>query len=169
MINTRGNTSMAESKIHRKIYVKNYGPIPEGHDIHHIDGNHKNNDPANLKAVSLQEHFDIHYSQGDYAAAYRISQRMSVSKDEKSRLASLAASKANNEGKCGFKLGHAATAGKIGGKISGENAKKNKTGIFALSPEKNKQRHMNSVISKLVKNGKACVWPKKDNNEQTTI
>lgn len=38
------------------------------------------------------------------------------------------------------------------------SAKENKTGIFALSPEKNKQRHMNSVISKLIKNGKASAW-----------
>jgi len=153
---------MIETKKHRKIFVKNYGPIPEGYDIHHIDGNHDNNDPINLKAVSLQEHFDIHYSQGDYAAANRIAQRIGMSKEERSKICSLAAIKANNEGRCGFKLGHASTAGKIGGKKSGQNAKENKTGIFALSPEKNKQRHMNSVISKLINNGKASAWPRKE-------
>jgi hypothetical protein len=151
---------MAETKIHRKIFIKHFGPIPEGFDIHHIDGNHSNNDPSNLKAVSLQEHYDIHFSQGDYAASLRIAQRMGLSKEEKSKLASLAASKANREGKCGFKLGHASQAGKIGGKKGGAYAKENKTGIFALTSEKNKERHMNSVISRLVNNGKACKWPK---------
>ena len=82
--------------------------------------------------------------------------------EERSRLASLAASKANKEGKCGFKLGHASAAGKIGGKKGGQYARKNKTGIFALTPEQNKQRHMNSVISKLIKNGKASAWPRED-------
>jgi hypothetical protein len=160
MINTRGNTSMAETKTHRKIFIKHYGPIPPGYDIHHIDSDHSNNTPSNLKAVSLQEHFDIHYLQGEYAAAFRVAQRMNVSKEETSRLASLAATKANKEGKCGFGLGHASKAGSIGGKKGGLSAKENKTGIFALSPEQNKQRHMNSVISKLIKSGKASAWPR---------
>jgi hypothetical protein len=153
---------MAETKIHRKIFIKHFGPIPEGFDIHHIDGNHSNNDPSNLKAVSLQEHYDIHFSQGDYAAALRIAQRIGLPKEEKSKLASLAASKANREGKCGFKLGHASRAGKVGGKKGGKYAKENKTGIFSLTPEKNKERHLNSVISRLVNNGKACKWPRND-------
>jgi hypothetical protein len=148
--------------IHRKIYTETYGPIPKGCDIHHIDGNHSNNDPTNLKAVTLQEHFDIHYSQGDYGAAHRVIQRMNVSPEEQSRLASLAATKANAEGKCGFSLGHASEAGKIGGKKGGIYAKENRTGIFSLSAEKNKQRHFNSVVSKLINNGKASAWPKKE-------
>jgi len=151
---------MAETNRHRKIYVENFGPIPEGHEIHHIDGNHFNNDPSNLIAVSMQEHYDIHYAQGDYAAAYRIAQRIGVSAEEKSRLASLAAIKGNAEGKCGFGLGHASEAGKKGGVKGGAYAKKHRTGIFALSEEKNKQRHFNSVVTKLINNGKACRWPR---------
>ena len=55
---------------YRKIYESHNGPIPKedngrSYEIHHIDGNHFNNDPSNLKAVSIQEHYDIHYSQGD--------------------------------------------------------------------------------------------------------
>jgi HNH endonuclease len=61
----------------------------------------------------------------------------------------------------GFKLGHASVAGKLGGKKGGAYAKENRTGIFSLSPEKNKERHLNSVISKLIKNGKMCAWPPK--------
>jgi len=33
---------------YRKIYEQHNGPIPKGMDIHHIDGNHANNDPNNL-------------------------------------------------------------------------------------------------------------------------
>jgi len=163
-INTRGNTRMARTtKKYRRIYEDAHNVrLSSSMDIHHIDGNHFNNDIENLKLVTLQEHYDIHYSQGDYAAAFRIAQRLGVSKEEKSRLASLAATKTNKEGKCGFKLGHASTAGKIGGKIGGTYAKENKTGIFALTPEQNKQRHYNSVVSKLIKNGKASAWPRKE-------
>lgn len=151
------------TKIHRRIYEDHYNVrLTSDMDIHHIDGNHSNNHIDNLKLVTLQEHYDIHYSQGDYAAAFRIAQRMGLSKEEKSRLASLAATKANNEGRCGFKLGHASIAGKKGGKIGGNYAKENRTGIFALSPEKNKQRHFNSVITKLINNGKACKWPREN-------
>ena len=58
---------------YRKIYENHYGPIPKeengrSYEIHHLDGNHHNNDPKNLKAVRIQEHYDIHYSQGDWSA-----------------------------------------------------------------------------------------------------
>jgi len=149
-----------ETKPHRKIYEKYHGiKIPKDMEIHHIDGNHYNNDIDNLKLVTWKEHYNIHYSQGDWAACLLISGRHSISPEERSRLASLAATKANKEGKCGFVLGHASSAGKIGGKKGGQYAKENKTGIFSLTPEKNKQRHLNSVISKLIKNGKMCAWP----------
>ena len=145
--------------VHRKIYTEEYGAIPKGYDIHHIDGNHSNNDISNLKAVSKQEHYDIHYAQGDYGACHRIAQRMDMTNEEISRIASAAASKGNREGKCGFILGHASRAGKVGGKKGGEYAKKNKTGIFALTKEQHKQRHANSVISRLVNAGKMCRIP----------
>jgi hypothetical protein len=150
-----------ETKKHRKIYEQYYKiKIPKRMEIHHIDGNHSNNDINNLKLVTEKEHYDIHYAQGDWAACLLLSKRNAISPEERSRLASLAATKANKEGKCGFGLGHASEAGKKGGLKGGQYAKENKTGIFALSPEKNKQRHLNSVISKLIKNGKASAWPR---------
>jgi hypothetical protein len=152
-----------ESKPHRKIYEEHHGiKIPKSMEIHHIDGNHSNNEINNLKLVTWQEHYDIHYSQGDWAACLLISGRHSIPPEERSRLASLAASKANKEGKCGFKLGHASSAGKLGGKKGGLYAKQNRTGIFSLSPEKNRQRHFNSVVTKLINNGKACNWPREN-------
>ena len=154
---------MRTTKIHRKIYEDYHSVrLPSDIEIHHIDGNHDNNDISNLKPVTIQEHYNIHYSQGDWAACLLMSHRMKIDPAERSRLASLAATKANAEGKCGFSLGHASQAGKIGGKKGGAYAKENRTGIFALNPEQNKQRHFNSVVSKLIKNGKASAWPRKE-------
>lgn len=75
------------SRIHRVIYEQHHGPIPKeengrSYDIHHIDGNHLNNDPLNLKAVTLQEHYDIHYSQGDWGACRMIALRLNKSADD---------------------------------------------------------------------------------------
>ena len=74
------------SKNYRKIYEQYYGPIPKddtgrSYDIHHIDGNHNNNNPVNLKAVTLQEHYDIHYARGDWAACHRIAARLTLAPD----------------------------------------------------------------------------------------
>jgi transposase-like protein len=88
---------------YRKIYEQHYGEIPKDengrtYEIHHIDGDATNNDPANLKAVSIQEHYDIHYDQGDWAACLRISARMKISPEEKTKLAKLNAQKQLAEG-----------------------------------------------------------------------
>jgi methylmalonyl-CoA mutase N-terminal domain/subunit len=79
---------------YRKIYENHNGKIPKdesGHSyhIHHIDGNHKNNLFTNLMVVSAKEHYNIHYSQGDYGACLRMSSRLGISPNEISRLSSL--------------------------------------------------------------------------------
>jgi hypothetical protein len=84
-----------------------------------------------------------------------------LSKEEKQKIASQGGKRSAELGH-GFKAGHASAAGKVGGKRGGNYAKENRTGIFALSPEQNKQRHFNSVVSKLIKNGKASAWPRKE-------
>jgi len=68
---------------YKRIWEDQYGPIPKDDDgrsyeIHHIDGDYKNNDISNLKCVSIKDHYDIHYSQGDWWACYLIAQRMSL-------------------------------------------------------------------------------------------
>ena len=45
---------------HRKIWEDNYGPIPDGMHIHHIDKNKLNNDISNLQLVTPEEHAKIH-------------------------------------------------------------------------------------------------------------
>ena len=49
---------------YRKVYEKHYGPIPDGYHIHHIDGNHENDDPTNLMAVTPEEHARLHIEAG---------------------------------------------------------------------------------------------------------
>jgi len=75
---------------YRKIYEHHHGAIPRdeqgrSYHIHHIDGNHKNNDPNNLKAVSLEEHYNIHKSQGDWGACVLLAQKFSMSQEHLSQ------------------------------------------------------------------------------------
>ena len=86
---------------HRKIYETHVGPIPKDEDgrsyeIHHIDGNHNNNELSNLLCVSIKEHYEIHKSQGDIKACLIMSHRMKVSPEEKSYLARLSNTGKNN-------------------------------------------------------------------------
>lgn len=80
---------------HRKIYREHYGPIPKepngrSYHIHHIDGDHSNNSPKNLRAVTVKEHRDIHKAQGDHYAALRLSSRHEHTGEELSELARIA-------------------------------------------------------------------------------
>ena len=89
----RKSTSFA-----RRIYRKYYGEIPKdtlgrSYDIHHIDGNHSNDEPTNLIAVSIQEHYDIHYANCDWGACYSIALRM----EKSPKLIAELASKSNKE------------------------------------------------------------------------
>jgi len=83
--------------LYRKIYESYYGPIPkdrEGrtYEIHHIDGNPENNSKENLVALTLQDHYDIHFSQGDYEACrLMILQRMNKTPEELSEISRLVA------------------------------------------------------------------------------
>lgn len=66
-----------------KIWKKTYGDIPKddqgrSYEIHHIDGNAENNLLENLACVSIEEHYKIHLSQGDYFAARYIAMRMGI-------------------------------------------------------------------------------------------
>lgn len=66
---------------YRKIWEEHYGIIPVDennipYEIHHIDGNHYNNEISNLVCVSINEHFNIHYAQGDLPACMLIAKRI---------------------------------------------------------------------------------------------
>jgi len=71
---------------YRKIWEEVYGPIPKDldgrpYEIHHMDGNHKNNSIENLKCLTIKEHYDSHYNNGDYGACVMIAKRMGLPKD----------------------------------------------------------------------------------------
>jgi len=88
---------------YRKIYEDHFGPIPidesgRTFEIHHIDGDHSNNSPENLKAVTIQEHYDIHYAQGDWHACVLIGARMALSTKTISELNTKANLKRMTEG-----------------------------------------------------------------------
>lgn len=84
------------TKKYRKIWESHHGTIPKdslgrSYEIHHIDGNHSNNDITNLKCVTIQEHYDIHYAQGDWAAAALIALRIKMDPELIRNLSQMAA------------------------------------------------------------------------------
>jgi hypothetical protein len=77
------NSKESDMNSYRKIWESNHGPIPKddegrSYEIHHIDGDHSNDEIRNLKLVTIQEHYDIHYNQGDYGSCLAIIMRMNV-------------------------------------------------------------------------------------------
>jgi hypothetical protein len=46
-------------KLHRIVYVMHNGPIPDGYQIHHKDGDKKNNRIGNLECVSALKHASL--------------------------------------------------------------------------------------------------------------
>ena len=94
-------------RIYRKIWEKVNGPIPKepngrSYDIHHIDGCHENNNIDNLMCITRQEHYDIHYAQGDFKACQLLAIRLKYTPEKLSEIASLAAKKAIKEGRHPF-------------------------------------------------------------------
>ncbi len=46
--------------LHKAVYLRTHGEIPEGHTIHHLDGNRFNNKVNNLIAIPHEQHVEIH-------------------------------------------------------------------------------------------------------------
>ena len=91
------------SRKHRIVWESVNGSIPKddngrSYEVHHIDGNHKNNDISNLILVTIEEHYRIHYIQEDWNACRLIALRMDISPEEISTLSSLSAIKRVQEG-----------------------------------------------------------------------
>lgn len=127
---------------YRKIYESHYGPIPKDkdgrtYDIHHLDKNRDNNLPDNLKALSIKDHYDIHYLQGDWGACYRIAGRMRLPHEEISKLATLENLKRVANGTHPF----------LGGKISRETQRKRVANgtHHLLNKEKARERNLKRV------------------------
>lgn len=117
---------------HRKLYKSYYGSIPvdkdgRTYDIHHIDGNRKNNAKKNLIALPIEEHYQIHLNKKEFRAAHAILLRMKYTPEEFSELASKAAKERVQLGKNPL----------LGGKIQREyNRKKVEDGTHHFLSEK---------------------------------
>ena len=85
---------------YRQIWEEFYDRIiPDGHEIHHIDGNNKNNSPDNLLCVTPEEHYEIHYQQNDFLACALIATRMNLTPEEKKAVHALAMANRDQSGK----------------------------------------------------------------------
>ena len=97
------------SKTYRKIWSDAYGKIPKDingrtYEIHHINGNHYDNRLENLKLVTIDEHYAIHYSQGDWQACQAMAKRMRLTPEENSAICSELSKKQVAEGTHPFQL-----------------------------------------------------------------
>lgn len=91
----------------RRIWMNIVGSIPKdeegrSYEVHHIDGDRTNNDLTNLACISLQEHYDTHYKQGDWRACQSMLRRLNLSKEEYSFKASHLATLQGKDGKLWF-------------------------------------------------------------------
>jgi hypothetical protein len=126
---------------YRTIWKKHFGEIPKDSDgrpfeIHHINGDHKDNRIENLKCVTIKEHYDIHYNNGDYGACVMIAKRMNLSVDFISQIQKGVkrpgvggVKKGNvpwNKNKNGYMLHSKETKSLLSEKSSGENNPKSK-------------------------------------------
>jgi len=146
---------------YRKIYENHNGIIPKDSDgrtyeIHHIDGNHSNNNPSNLKAVTIQEHYDIHYAQGDFGACMLIGNKMKLSPTEISTMATLHNHQMVQNGTHPF----------LGGKVQSKNAQQmvqNGTHPFLggkIQSKSNKNRISNGTHNLLGENNPSRIASK---------
>lgn len=54
------NQYKRHNSIHRDLYAYCFGDIPDGHDIHHIDGDASHNYIENLLCLTRHEHMKLH-------------------------------------------------------------------------------------------------------------
>lgn len=69
---------------YRRIWINAFGPIPvdeqgRSFEIHHVDGNRKNNSLDNLQCLSIEDHYKLHYEKKEYHAAHLIAKRLGMS------------------------------------------------------------------------------------------
>jgi hypothetical protein len=76
---------------YRRVWIDANGPIPKdefgrSYEIHHIDGNRKNNELSNLQCLTIVEHYDVHFKQHDYGACHHIAFRMAQNVEDLRKL-----------------------------------------------------------------------------------
>jgi hypothetical protein len=111
--------------------------LPEGKEIHHIDGNHDNNDPNNLLVVTIEQHLEIHQKQKDYGAVQAILMRMNRSESDTKMLIECASKhqkKLLSEGRHNFQLMTEERRKEISSKV-GNYTKENGIGLHKINAD----------------------------------
>jgi hypothetical protein len=75
-----GNTRQHVRLLHRQIWTDHFGEIPEGHHIHHKDGDWRNNDISNLECISASEHGREHMNERFKDEQYRKQNKIDLAK-----------------------------------------------------------------------------------------
>ena len=133
---------------YRKIWEEfNDKKIPEGYEIHHMDGNHRNNDPQNLLCVSIQEHLDIHYHQQDWGAVQAILIRMNYQKDDLSHAAREAQKKRMKENKHNFQKISVTERSEISKKIMEKRLNEHGVAFLGIKDTVENSRHAGNVAA----------------------
>lgn len=57
----RGDVYKGRSYLHRDLWIAQHGPIPDGYEVDHRDGNPLNNDVSNLQLLTIDEHREKSY------------------------------------------------------------------------------------------------------------
>jgi hypothetical protein len=125
------------SKNYVRLWEKHHGKkVAPDKEIHHIDGNRKNNSPENLLEVTIEDHLKIHENQHDHGAVQAILIRMSRSAETIEKIkkaASLHQQELLRENRHNFQL---PSDQRIElSKRAGEYTKQNKLGIHAINSD----------------------------------
>lgn len=64
------------TRLHTDIWRHHNGDVPDGYHVHHVDGDHNNNDPSNLEAIPEEEHQAHHAGERIESGAYSTPDRL---------------------------------------------------------------------------------------------
>jgi hypothetical protein len=136
---------------HRAIWQKFYNAslLPRI-EIHHIDGNHFNNDPINLLAVTINEHLEIHLRQKDWGAVQAIRMRMDLTDENRRKIkeaASLHQKELLKNNKHNWQMSPSDKS-RISSK-AGRYTRDNKLGIHAINADPELSRKNSSNAGKI--------------------
>lgn len=75
-----GNKEASERLLHRRIWVDNFGSIPDGMHVHHINGDWSDNRIDNLDLVRAKSHQSAHMKERHKDLAYREKNKVDIAK-----------------------------------------------------------------------------------------